>query len=151
MTSILSNMTNIVASYLSDKHSCCSIHENAGVPEGISQYTVERSLIFFIREGQVEGTSKDSQLFVRDRKFVIPCLKKIKGKLLRWKKPCRPYSTVIKLFIQLLILEMEQWQSVFKGKLDIYSYAYKFTGKNGFTSNLLKGDVTLKKKKIDEE
>lgn len=107
MTSILSNMTNIVASYLSDKHSCCSIHENAGVPEGISQYTVERSLIFFIREGQVEGTSKDSQLFVRDRKFVIPCLKKIKGKLLRWKKPCRPYSAVIKLFIQLLILEME--------------------------------------------
>lgn len=75
MTSIFTNMTSIVASYLSDKHNCCSIHENAGVPEGISQYTVKRSLIFFIRDGQVEGTSKDSQFFVRDRKFVIPCLK----------------------------------------------------------------------------
>lgn len=78
MTSILSNMTSIVASYLSDKYSCCSIHENAGVPESISQYTVERSLIFFIREGQVEGTSKDSQFVVRNRKFVIPCLKKLR-------------------------------------------------------------------------
>ena len=78
MTSILSNMTSIVASYLSDKHSCCNIHENAGVPEGISQYTVERPLIFFIRGGQVEGTSKDSQFFVRNRKFVIPGLKKVR-------------------------------------------------------------------------
>ena len=75
MTSVLSNMMSIVASYLSHKHSCCSIHENACVPEHISQYTVERSLIFFIREGHVEGTSKDSQIFVRDGKFVIPCLK----------------------------------------------------------------------------
>ena len=53
-------------SYLAAKHFCCSIHENADVPEYISQYTVGRSLVFFIREGHVEGTSKDGHFFVRD-------------------------------------------------------------------------------------
>ena len=53
-------------SYLAAKHFCCSIHENADISEYISQYTVGRSLVFFIREGHVEGTSKDSHFFVRD-------------------------------------------------------------------------------------
>ena len=53
-------------SYLAAKHSCCSIHGNADVPQYISQYTVGRSLAFFIREGHVEGTSKDGHFFVRD-------------------------------------------------------------------------------------
>ena len=71
-------ITRLCVSYLTTKNDSCGINVRACDTEHLSQQTVQRSLVFFIREGHVQRTSEDKQLFIRDSKLVFQLLSKKK-------------------------------------------------------------------------